>query len=232
MRMHRAVGQCQLDARGARLLARPPRIALDDAEVVGLGGGDADDDRVDHRDRRQQRALASSDEAAGLHQRRADQPVDRRRDPHVAEIEPGLVRRSLGRVDLRPRGVDLRPRGVLEGARVVELLLTDGLLRDQRRARDVVVGLIESRPGRRQIGFVCASVAWAASDRSDRGDRLCERTIPRGSSRCRSLDSPGCRRPGILSARRVRYRRLLDDGGDVGFGGSGGVTATGFYTPC
>ena len=145
--MHRAVGQRQLDAGRLRFLPRPRRIALDDAQVVGLGDGDAEDDRIDLRDRRQQRALAAADEAARLHLRRADQPVDRRGDPRVAEVERRLLDRRLGRLDLRSRRV-------LRGPRVVELLLADRLLGDERRvAGDVVVGLREPRLRRRQIGL-------------------------------------------------------------------------------
>ena len=128
------------------LLPCPRRIALDDAEVVGLGDGDAEDDRVDRRDGRQERALASSDEAARLHLRRADQPANRRGDPDVAEIEGGFVDRRLG-------GLDLRPHGVLRRSRVVELPLADRLFGDERHVPGhVVVGLREPRPGGRQFG--------------------------------------------------------------------------------
>jgi hypothetical protein len=45
--MRAAVGQRQLDAGHLALLPRSLRIALDDAEVVGLGHGNAEDDRID-----------------------------------------------------------------------------------------------------------------------------------------------------------------------------------------
>ena len=112
--------------RARRLPAGPRRIALDDAEVVGFGDADAEDDRIDLRDGRQQRALAAADEAARLHLRRADQAVDRRHDPRVAEIERRLLHRGLGRVDLRSRGV-LRARASSSSCWLTACFATSGV---------------------------------------------------------------------------------------------------------
>ena len=81
----------------------------------------AEQDRVDLRDRREQRALAAPDQVAGLDLRGADEAVDRRSDVRVAEVERRLVD---GRLVPRPPGPGPRPGG--DG--VVQLLLADRLL--------------------------------------------------------------------------------------------------------
>ncbi len=104
-------------------------------------------DRIDLRDRGEQRALAAADEIARLHARDADQPVDRRRDARVAQVERRLLHRGLA-------GLDLRRFRVLSGARVVQFLLADGLLRHERRvARDVALRLLKPCLGRRELGL-------------------------------------------------------------------------------
>ena len=108
------------------------------------------------RHRRQQRALAAADEVAGLHERGADEPIDRRGHRRIAEVEPGPV-------DYRARGGDLRARGVLRSDRVIELLLADGLLGGERReALDIVLRLHQPRlpggrdPPRRVARLACS----------------------------------------------------------------------------
>ena len=81
-----------------------------DAQVVGLGDADAEEDRIDLRDGRQQRALAAADEVAGLDLGACRQPADRRGDARVAEVERRLLDRRLRGLDLRSRGVLLRAR--------------------------------------------------------------------------------------------------------------------------
>jgi hypothetical protein len=131
-----------LAGRGAPLLDTAPR----DEEVVSLRHTDAEERRVDLRDRRQQRAFAAAYEIARLHQRRPHQPADRRRDPGVPKVESGLFDGGLARVHPRARRVLLRER-------VIQLALADGLLGDQRLVtRNVVVRLGQAGLGRGLIG--------------------------------------------------------------------------------
>ena len=132
-------------ARGASPVRRG--LTLGEAQVVGFGDRHAEEDRIDLRDRGEQRALPAADEIARLHLRGADQSVDRRRDARVAQVERRLLHRRL-------RGFDFRSGRVSRGQRVVELLLADGLFRHERRVtRDVVPGLLEPGLGGGLVGL-------------------------------------------------------------------------------
>ena len=142
-----AVGEEQLDVgllprgREAAVLEHPLR----DPQVLGLADPRAEEDRVHLGDGREKRALATPHQVARLDLGRPHQPVDRRRDVRVAEVERGLVHSRL-------RRVHLGACRVLGGQRVVQLLPADRLLLDQGPvARDVVVGLLEARLSRGQV---------------------------------------------------------------------------------
>ena len=75
--MHGAVGEEQLDL--APSLPRPPRLVArlaGQAQILGLADARPEEDGVDLRDRREQRALAAADQVAGLDLGGADEPVD------------------------------------------------------------------------------------------------------------------------------------------------------------
>ncbi len=147
-----------------------------------------------------------------------DQPVDRRRDARVAQVERRLVHGGLA-------GLDLRGFGVARRFRVVELLLADGLLRGQRCiARHVVLRFFEPRLGRRQFGLRC---------RQDRFERLAidfvkkialadERAFPEVHRLEETLDT--CPDVDVLEALglpdelQVDRHVPLDDVGDVHLG--------------
>src|SRR4029453_7558722 len=74
LRIATAVSQPQFDAlsRPTRRLARSSDLP-GNAQVVSLGHANLEEDRIDLRDRRQQRALATAHEVAGFDLRRADE---------------------------------------------------------------------------------------------------------------------------------------------------------------
>jgi hypothetical protein len=115
-----AVGQDQRDL-GLRGPFAPLLRPLRDPQILGLADSGAEQDRVDRRDGREQRALAAADEVAGPHLRRADDPVQRRRDRGVTQVELGLVESRL-------RGVELGERRVARGDGVVVVAPAHGLL--------------------------------------------------------------------------------------------------------
>lgn len=136
MWVRRPIGQDQIDRN---LLARVRRADLSgatrQAQVLGLADPGPEQDGIDLRDRRQQRALAATDEAARLDLRGTDEPVDRRGHVRVPEVERHALHFRLARLDLRSGRVGC-------GDGVVELLGTDGLLGGQwLQALDVVLRL-------------------------------------------------------------------------------------------
>ncbi len=136
----------ELDAARLRLRGGARRIALDHPEVIGFRDGNAENDRIDRGNRRQQCAFTTPDQAPRLYLRRADQAIDRCRDPRVAEIEFCFVQRGARRFDLRLRRILFRTG-------VVKFLLTDRLFRDQRRvARDVAICFFEPGGGDGDVG--------------------------------------------------------------------------------
>ena len=144
--MNGAVGQDQRDLGVPGLLAALLN-PLRDPQVLGLADPGAEQDRVDHRHGRQQRAFAAADEVAGLDLRGADDPVERRRDRAIAEVEGRLFRG-------RGRGVHLGLGRVPGGEGVVQLLLADRLLRGERLVPGhVVAGLLVPRPGVGEVGL-------------------------------------------------------------------------------
>ena len=74
-------------------------------EVLGFGDARAEENRVDLRNRDEQRAFAAPDEVAGLDLRRPDEAVERRADRGVAEVEFGLLESRLRGVHLGDRCV-------------------------------------------------------------------------------------------------------------------------------
>ncbi len=114
---------------------------------------------------------------------------------------------------------------VLRGARVVELLLADGLLRHERRvSRDVVVRLLEPRLGGRQFGLRLPRASpRAACDRSRRAGRPCERTTLAEVHRLEEAfdaraDVDVLESLGLPDQVQVHRHVLLDDGRDVDLG--------------
>jgi hypothetical protein len=76
------------------------RIRARESQVVLLADRDADVDRIDRRDRREQRVLAATDEVARLHVGLADAPVDRRIDLRVLQVELGVAGGGLCRIEV------------------------------------------------------------------------------------------------------------------------------------
>ena len=116
-------------------------LAPEEREVLLLRQGEADVNRVDARDARQQRAAALAHQRPRIDLGLADEAVRRRRDHGVAELD-------LGRFDGRLRGVDAGHGRALVGHRGLVLLARDRVLRHQRlEPHDVLAGAGELRFG-------------------------------------------------------------------------------------
>ena len=141
------VGERELDVHPLPGIPAAFGRALPDAEVIGFGDADAEENRIELRNRGQQRVLSAAHEIASLDERDPDKTADRRGDARVAQIE----RRFL---DGGFRGLNLRARRVLLRPRIVELLLADCLFGGERGvARHVVVGFGEPRLRGRLLGL-------------------------------------------------------------------------------
>ena len=109
-----AVGEDHLDLRLVRGAPVPLVLlnAIGESQVLALADRERHLDRVELRDRRQERRRR--DEVADLNRRDAGDAVDRRVHSRPAEVQPRGLDRGRG-------GVDLRLRAARSLDRVVEL---------------------------------------------------------------------------------------------------------------